>query len=140
MPPNWGDKYSVLLIAADEASKVLCSKVFGLYSDIVFLYARDPSEGRILAGEYHVDIVITDVEFDCFNRIASEGFFRATQLICPLTQFIVCSAVREDEMIQKYLQMGVSAYLFKPIIIDELLRKVFSLIGRLIPDQLKEKY
>ena len=134
MHPNWGDKYSILLIAGDEATHFICQKTFELFKDIVFIQEENPMEGRITAGSCHPDLVITDVEFPDQDKKISEGYYRATRLICPLTKFIIYSYVREEIVISRYLRMGVESYLFKPVAIEHLLEKAFTLIGKPYPD------
>lgn len=140
MSPNWGDKYSILLIAGDEESHVICNKTFEHFNDILLLQENNPFEGRMIAGLSHPDLVITDVEFPDQDRKTSEGLYRAMRLICPLTRFLVYSYVQEEQVVGRYLStLGAECYLFKPISIDLLLRKTFASIDKPIPDWLQEK-
>ncbi|HWT74007.1 MAG TPA: response regulator [Mobilitalea sp.] len=81
-----------------------------------------------LLKEHTVDIVITDIRMPDMDGIT---FIKQVKPLYPNIQFIILSGYAEFEYAEQAIQLGVKAYLLKPISNDSLKKAIEDVIAKL---------
>lgn len=94
------------------------------------LYEADSAEQAMsLLKEHEVDIVITDIRMAEMNGLT---FIQRVKPLYPDIQFIILSGYAEFEYAEQAIQLGVKAYLLKPISNDSLKKAVEEADAKLV--------
>lgn len=119
-------QYSILFVE-DEKDFVYIIKTF--LSDIFAFVevAYDGLEGKEKALARDFDIIITDITMPLLN-----GFEMAIEIkkIKPDQKIIALSAHKESEWLEKANEIGINAYLHKPVGVDELLEGLNKVLNQ----------
>ena len=100
-------------------------------SYIVVGQADNGKSGLELIKESKPDLVITDVQMPIMDGLE---MLRCLQEKQPLPKVIILSAYSEFSYAQQAIKLGVSEYLIKPIMVNELTQAL-----RMVEQQLKTK-
>ncbi len=93
------------------------------------LYEAENAEKAMdILKEHEVDIVITDIRMAEMNGIE---FIKQVKPLYPDIQFIILSGYAEFEYAEQAIQLGVKAYLLKPISNDSLKKAVEEAVFKL---------
>lgn len=103
-------------------------------SYIVVGQADNGKSGLELIKESKPDLVITDVQMPIMDGLE---MLRCLQEKQPLPKVIILSAYSEFSYAQQAIKLGVSEYLIKPIIINELTQSLRSIEQQLAEESNK---
>lgn len=101
------------------------------YLGFEFDSVQEASDGTVALGvlaQGHVDIVITDIRMTDMDGI---DFIRQSKPLYPHIQFIILSGYAEFAYAEQAINLGVSAYLLKPIANDQLRTTMNNVIQKL---------
>lgn len=104
---------------ADEVSFFLSKRVDTLY------LAVNGEDGVAKFKEFKPDLIITDIQMPKLNGLDMIKQIREQDSEIPI---IVTSAFNESEMLLRAINLGVDAYLLKPISLSELIQKIEKLM------------
>ncbi len=91
--------------------------------------AENGSQGVEKFKQCAPDLVVTDIRMPIMDGL---HMIRALRKITPEVPIIVCTAFTETDYLLRSIELGVSAYLPKPLVVDELLNTVVRLSSPLI--------
>lgn len=86
--------------------------------------AENGSQGVEKFKRFTPDLVVTDIRMPVMDGLE---MIRALRAINPELPIIVCTAFTETDYLLRSIDLGVSAYLPKPVVVDELLKAVCRL-------------
>lgn len=90
--------------------------------------AENAEQAMEILGEHPVDIVITDIRMAEMDGLS---FIQQVKPLYPNIQFIILSGYAEFEYAEQAIQLGVKAYLLKPISNDSLKKAVEEAVAKL---------
>lgn len=118
--PNWKDK-TILIVEDDEISMEFLSELFSP-SKVNILSATDGQQAiDICAEKKDIDLILMDVRLPIVNGREAMIEIKKTRpeiIIIAQTAF----AMSGDK--EKYLESGFDDYISKPIIMEEILKKI----------------
>ncbi len=122
------DKITVLYIEDDI--DILEEIAFFLEKKVSTLHvASNGEEGLSMFREFTPDIIITDIQMPKMNGLDMIAVIREENSEVPI---IITSAFNESEKLLKAINLGVDAYLLKPINMAKLYKKVQKLMRPII--------
>lgn len=86
--------------------------------------AENGSEGVEKFRKFAPDLVVTDIRLPVMDGLQ---MIRIVRGITPEVPIIVCTAFTETDYLIRSIELGVSAYLQKPLVVDDLLNAVCRL-------------
>lgn len=128
-----------ILIADDEAliRQGIKARLEYLNMKPVKLYeAENALQATEFLQNYDVDIVITDIRMPDMDGLA---FIRQVKPLYPKIQFIIISGYAEFEYAEQAIQLGVKAYLLKPISNDALKKVMDDVLARIEEEENLER-
>jgi len=115
-------RFTLLYVEDDAGTREMVGKMLYLrYPNIRLLFAENGSEGAKMSKAYHPDIMMIDVRMPVLDGV---GFTDAILGRDAQTRVLVVSASSEKATINKCLEMGVRAYIPKPLCIGSLCREI----------------
>lgn len=93
-------------------------------------------EAMELLKEQEVDIIITDIRMDDMDGLV---LIKQAKLIKPRIQFIIISGYAEFAYAEQAIQLGVKAYLLKPISNDELKKTLEEVMSNIEEEEYLKK-
>ncbi len=120
-----------ILIADDEAliRQGIIARLEYLNLKPDHLYEAESGLQAIeLLKQHDVDIVITDIRMGDIDGLA---LIKQVQPLYPKIQFIILSGYAEFEYAEQAIQLGVKAYLLKPISNDSLKKAIEDVLARI---------
>ncbi|HBG07353.1 MAG: hypothetical protein A2075_15465 [Geobacteraceae bacterium GWC2_58_44] len=110
--------FSLLIVEDDQAACDILVRMVGLEFPGCTIYTADNGlKGLELFKLHTPDVVITDVNLPVMDGIEMA---REIRLINAYATYIVLTAYNEKTIFDKFQQIGVCAYLLKPISFNEL--------------------
>lgn len=106
------------LDVADEVAYFLRKKIATLH------LAKNGEEGLELFRKFFPDIIVTDIQMPKMNGLDMIKIIHEEN---PKIPIIITSAFNETEMLLKAIDVGVDAYMLKPINLKDLLAKIQNL-------------
>jgi len=116
-----------VLIVEDTKTITSLLQVYLMGWGLDFLEAKDGEEGLAKARESHPDLIISDVrmpKMDGFELCAS---VRSDKEIYA-TPLVLLTTLKDEASRQKGRLVGATAFLSKPVAVDELREKVSNLL------------
>lgn len=114
------NKYSILIVDDDEDNiTILQLQLRNYFSNIIT--ASDGQKGLAAFGEYHPDIVLTDIRMPNMNGMEMSKRIREVN---KQTIIIVLSAFDDSDLLREAITSGVNNYILKPFNKAELLRVI----------------
>ena len=122
-----GKRYSVLYVEDSPANMMLMEQIISMVPDLDLITAKTAERGVLMAQEQLPDLILMDI-----NLPGMSGYDALRHLSeSDLTRTIPVIAVSADALshqIEEGLKAGFSAYLTKPLQINELLNKVRKIL------------
>jgi two-component system chemotaxis response regulator CheY len=110
-----------ILIIDDSPSIRTIIKLYLMGRALEFIEATDGAHGLQLAGERGVDLVIADFNMPVMNGIDFVEKLRAHEVAALRdVPVILLTANKDDEVRNRAMEVGVSAFAVKPISRDQL--------------------
>lgn len=110
--------FSLLIVEDDKAASKIIANMIGMeFPDCTVYLADNGILGLELFKEYAPDIVITDVNMPVMDGVE---LARAIRSINAEATYIVLTAYSDKTVFEKFREIGVCAYLLKPINFSEL--------------------
>ena len=107
----YSKKLSLLYVEDEFATRGRFTEIFEKLFDVVHT-AKDAHEGLNLFSKNNIDIVITDIEMPVMNGLEMSRSIREQDFDIPI---IVMTAHIDNSFVIKSIEIGVDAYLIKPI-------------------------
>lgn len=83
--------------------------------------AASGADALTILQEQSFDLLVTDLNMPAMNGIE---LIRRAKPDHPRMQFVIVSANKSQEMLERALQLGIIAFLYKPLSLDELLAAI----------------
>jgi len=110
--------FSLLIVEDDKEARDIIAGMVGLeFPDCAIFTANNGIEGLELFKQYTPDIVLTDVNLPVMDGVQ---LAREIRTINGNATYIVLTAYSDQTIFDKFKDIGVCAYLLKPIDFDEL--------------------
>ena len=110
--------FSLLIVEDEKDARDIVANMVGLeFPDCTIFTANNGVEGLELFKQHTPDIVITDVNLPVMDGVELAREIRA---INGNATYIVLTAYTDQTVFDKFEDIGVCAYLLKPIDFDEL--------------------
>jgi YesN/AraC family two-component response regulator len=110
--------FSLLIVEDDKAASKIIANLIGMEFPGCTIYTADNGiTGLELFKEYAPDIVITDVNMPVMDGVE---LARAIRSINADATYIVLTAYSDNTVFEKFREIGVCAYLLKPINFSDL--------------------
>ncbi len=116
-----------VLIVEDTRTITALLQVYLMGWDLQFVEARDGADGLQKARAERPDLIISDVRmprmdgFELCAAIRADAFLHATP-------FLLLTTLKDDASRQKGAQVGATAFLSKPVAVDELRERVSAIL------------
>jgi diguanylate cyclase (GGDEF)-like protein len=129
-------KLNLLYVEDDETVNMIFSLIFKKYAKNIYS-AFNGEEGLELFKNNHIDIVISDIQMPKMNGIEMAKEIRK---INDTTSIIFTTAFGDSEYLKEAIEIGVDAYILKPIDKEKILKKLNKLADNLVLKQELENY
>ncbi len=129
-------KLNLLYVEDDETVNMIFSSIFKKYAKNIYS-AFNGEEGLELFKNNHIDIVISDIQMPKMNGIEMAKEIRK---INDTTSIIFTTAFGDSEYLKEAIEIGVDAYILKPIDKDKILKKLNKIADNLVLKEELEKY
>ncbi len=104
---------SLMVVEDDSAAlDLLCTMIARKYPNFRVLSAENGEAGLALFSKEEPEIVITDINMPVMDGIEMA---RAIKAMKPDTRFIVLTAYTNRVYLEKFIEIGFSAYILKPV-------------------------
>ncbi len=111
-------RLSLLIVEDDRtALDLLCTMIAGKFPGIRIYSAENGKTGVEVFKEHLPEIVITDINMPVMDGIEMAGTIKS---IRGDTRFIVLTAYTNRVYLEKFIEIGFSAYILKPVIFGKL--------------------
>jgi YesN/AraC family two-component response regulator len=119
--------FSLLIVEDDLTASKLITRMISLkYPQCTIYRAENGISGIEIFRQFTPDIVLTDVNMPVMDGIEMA---RAIRAINPDTRYIVLTAYSDKIIFEKFMDIGVCAYLLKPLDFKELLAAIGKCTG-----------
>jgi two-component system sensor histidine kinase/response regulator len=109
---------SLLIVEDDKAAlDLLCLMIAGKFPDVKIYSAENGRTGVEIFKERLPEVVITDINMPVMDGIEMAG---AIKSIKTDTRFIVLTAYTNRVYLEKFIEIGFSAYILKPVVFGKL--------------------
>jgi len=113
---------SILIVEDDPAASALTSRIIAMqYPDAAIYSAADGLTGLELFQRHAPRIVITDIGMPLKSGIE---LAREIRLLGPGTKLIMLTAYSDELFVQLCKEIGIQAYLLKPLNLEKLLTAI----------------
>jgi twitching motility two-component system response regulator PilG len=116
-----------LLIVEDTMTIPTLIKVYLMGWELEFHHARDGAEGLKMARELKPDLILSDVQMP-----GMDGFELCAQVRADKELFqvpiVLLTSLKDDASRRKGTLVGATAFLSKPVMVDELRERVGALL------------
>jgi YesN/AraC family two-component response regulator len=129
-------KLNLLYVEDDETVNMIFSLIFKKYAKNIYS-AFNGEEGLELFKNNHIDIVISDIQMPKMNGIEMAKEIRK---INDTTSIIFTTAFGDSEYLKEAIEIGVDAYILKPIDKEKILKKLNKIADNLVLKQELENY
>jgi diguanylate cyclase (GGDEF)-like protein/PAS domain S-box-containing protein len=103
------------LTTSEEVSFFLKNYIANLY------IAKNGLEGLELFNSNHIDLVITDIQMPIMDGLSMSKKIKEENNLIPI---IIVSAFNETDMLLEAINLGIDAYLIKPLSLSKLIKKI----------------
>lgn len=120
-------RFSVMHVEDDTSVRESLMRFLKRRFDTIYT-AKDGAEGLALYKEHKPDIVITDIQMPVMDGIEMSRLikeFDSSALI------IVTTAFNEKPYLEKAQEIGISEYLKKPVVKDDLMQALRNCAGKI---------
>jgi len=125
---------SVVLIDQEQDVIHFFREVFKHLPDVEFYAMSHPDFGVATAALYGADVIITEIYYPRYEWNWGEELLERLRAYRPQAKIIVLSTHNEEAIIYKYKTIfGVDAWFAKPAGLEDIVRKVYELLGRPYP-------
>ncbi|MFA6193110.1 MAG: response regulator [Sulfurimonas sp.] len=107
----YSKKLNLLYVEDDTSTRKIFHKIFEELFSVVYV-AKDADEGLNLFSTNYIDIVITDIEMPKMSGLEMARIIRKQRHDVPI---IVMTAHIENKFFIESIEIGIDAYLLKPI-------------------------
>jgi two-component system cell cycle response regulator DivK len=116
---------SVLIVEDEAISALLLKKMLGEHFEIELVDNSDKCKSQCLKNQF--DFIILDINLGADSIDGSELLKSIkNNPNCKETIFIAMTAYAMPDDKEKYIKMGFDHYFSKPIIFDDVIKKLFS--------------
>jgi two-component system cell cycle response regulator len=129
-------KLNILFVEDDKLVNETLSFIFKKYVKTIF-NAYNGEEGLKIFKNNHIDIVISDIQMPKMNGIEMAKEIRKINENIPI---IFTTAFEESKYLKESIELGVDAYILKPIDKEQLLKKLNKIADNLVLKQEVENY
>jgi YesN/AraC family two-component response regulator len=129
-------KLNILFVEDDKLVNETLSFIFKKYVKTIF-NAYNGEEGLKIFKNNHIDIVISDIQMPKMNGIEMAKEIRKINEDIPI---IFTTAFEESKYLKESIELGVDAYILKPIDKEQLLKKLNKIADNLVLKQEVENY
>jgi YesN/AraC family two-component response regulator len=129
-------KLNILFVEDDKLVNETLSFIFKKYVKNIFS-AYNGEEGLKIFKNNHIDIVISDIQMPKMNGIEMAKEIRKINENIPI---IFTTAFEESKYLKESIELGVDAYILKPIDKEQLLKKLNKIADNLVLKQEVENY
>jgi diguanylate cyclase (GGDEF)-like protein len=129
-------KLNLLYVEDDETVNMIFSSIFEKYAKNIYS-ALNGEEGLELFKNNHIDIVISDIQMPKMNGIEMAKEIRKIDETIPV---IFTTAFGDSGYLKEAIEIGVDAYILKPIDKEKILKKLNKLADNLVLKQELENY
>jgi diguanylate cyclase (GGDEF)-like protein len=129
-------KLNLLYVEDDETVNMIFSSIFEKYAKNIYS-AFNGEEGLEIFKNNHIDIVISDIQMPKMNGIKMAKEIRK---IDETTSIIFTTAFGDSEYLKEAIEIGVDAYISKPIDKEKILKKINKIADNLVLKQELENY
>jgi len=126
--PETGQKYLVLHIDDEAATRILVAEGISSELDVEVASASNFDEGLSLARQRRPDLILLDVQMPGFDGVDTCQIFKRDFKLKTIPIVMVTGSPVAD--VEKALTKGANGYLFKPFDIPKLVEKVLQFIPR----------
>ncbi len=116
-----------VLIVDDTKTITSVLQVYLMGWGLRFIEAKDGSEGLKQAKEQKPDLIITDVQMPLMDGFELCAAIRFDKELCR-TPVLLLTSLKDDASRQKGRLVGATAFLNKPIAVNELRERVSALL------------
>jgi twitching motility two-component system response regulator PilG len=116
-----------VLLVDDTRTLLSLIQVYLMGWEIEFHEAKDGVEGLARAKELKPDLIVSDVRMPAMDGFELCAAIRADRAL-HLTPFVLLTSLNDDTSRKKGRLVGASAFLTKPVSVDELRRTVGTLL------------
>jgi YesN/AraC family two-component response regulator len=110
---------SILIVEDELAAGEVIGRIIAMqFPDAALYFAEDGMVGEELFKKHLPDIVVTDISMPAKSGIEMAREIKAVQ---PATKIIVLSAYNDLVFQEQCREIGIAAYLLKPLKVDQLL-------------------
>ncbi len=121
-----------VLIIDDTQTVTALIQVYLMGWSIEFSEARNGAEGLIKARQTKPDLIITDAQMPVMDGFELCAAVRSDADLCEIP-ILMLTALKEEAARKKGTLVGVTAFLNKPIGVEELRSQVSALLSRPSP-------
>ena len=124
-----------LLIAEDDkpALDALSILIARKFPDVTICSAENGKMGVELFKEHQPEIVITDINMPVMDGIEMAGIIKSLKAD---TKFIVLTAYSNRDYLEKFIEIGFSDYILKPVMIDKLFDAIENCVAEIRMERL----
>jgi YesN/AraC family two-component response regulator len=115
-------QFSVMHVEDDNSVRESLMRFLKRRFDTIYS-AKDGAEGLEIYTEHKPDIVITDIQMPVMDGVEMS---RRIKELNPTALIIVTTAFNEKPYIQKTQEIGITDYLKKPVVKDDLMQALRS--------------
>ncbi len=116
-----------VLLVDDTRTLLSLIQVYLMGWSITFIEARNGMEGLQKAREHRPDLVITDVRMPGMDGFELTAALRSDPLLHP-TPVILLTSLNDDASRRKGRLVGATAFLSKPVSVEELRTQVGNIL------------
>lgn len=117
--PNWEDK-TILIVEDDDISMEFLSELL-LPSNVKIITALDGQQAVNICSQSEIDLVLMDVRLPILNGREAMMEIKKSKPNLPV---IAQTAFAMSGDKEKYLESGFDEYISKPIIMEEIIKKI----------------
>ncbi len=123
------DTFSLMVVEDDKtALDLLTVMIARKYPEFRILTAENGKEGVELFARELPEIVITDINMPVMDGIEMARMIKTNK---PDTRFIVLTAYTNRVYLEKFLEIGFSAYILKPVEFSKLFDAIDNCIAEM---------
>jgi twitching motility two-component system response regulator PilG len=116
-----------VLLVDDTQTLLSLIQVYLMGWEIEFVVAKDGTEGLLRAREHRPDLVISDVRMPGLDGFELCAAIRADPILHK-TPLVLLTALADDASRKKGKLVGATAFLTKPVSVEELRRTVGGIL------------
>jgi two-component system cell cycle response regulator len=129
-------KLNILYVEDDESVNMIFSTIFKKYVKNIYS-ALNGEEGLEIFKKHHIDIVISDIQMPKMSGIEMAKKIREIDEEVPI---VFTTAFGDSTYLKEAIEIGVDAYILKPIDKEKILKKINKIADNLVLKKELENY